>query len=282
MRMVSYGQNFEDVVLNRMFPDDHRGFYIDVGAYDPVSTSVTRHFYERGWRGINVEPSVAGHQRLVEQRPRDLNLNVALSNTTGSMTFFEGTENSRQLSTLSGQSAQRAREAGHILQERRIEVTTLAEICAEHVTVEIDFLSVDVEGHEHEVLQGADWDRWRPRVVVVEAVTPDEFLPSHEAWEPLLLGSGYRFGLFDGLNRFYVREEEPELLQHLRLPANATDNFVSQFHMFRYATLVGGTGTLQNEDLRALQTLTLRFPKASAVARTVVRAAARRRRSKKD
>ena len=277
MRMVSYGQNFEDVVLDRMFPEDYRGFYIDVGAYDPVSTSVTKHFYERGWRGINVEPSVAGHQRLVEQRPRDVNLNLALSSAAGTMTFFEAAESSRQLSTLSGESAQHARQAGHTLEERRIEVTTLAEICAEHVNGEIDFLSIDVEGHEHEVIKGADWDRWRPRVVVVEAVTPDEFLPSHEAWEPLLQESGYRFGLFDGLNRFYVRQEESELLEHLRLPANATDNFVSQFHMFRYATLVGGTGVLQNEDLRALQTLALRFPKASAVARKVVRTAARRR-----
>jgi FkbM family methyltransferase len=282
MRMVSYAQNFEDVVLDRMFPDDYRGFYIDVGAYDPVSTSVTKHFYDRGWRGINVEPSVAGHRRLVEQRPRDVNLNVALSSAPGSMTFFEAAEESRGLSTLSGERAQQSREAGHNLTERTIEVTTLAEVCAEHVTGEIDFVSIDVEGHELEVIQGADWDRWRPRVVVVEAVTPDEFLPSHEMWEPLLEESGYRFGLFDGLNRFYVRQEEPELLEHLGLPANATDNFVSQFHMFRYTTLVGGTGALQSEDLRALHTLALRFPKASAAARKVVHTAARRRGAKKD
>ncbi len=274
MKMVSYAQNFEDVVLNRMFPADYRGFYIDVGAFDPVSTSVTKHFYDRGWRGINVEPSLVGYQRFADQRPRDVNLNVALSGSAGSLTFFEAAEEARGVSTLSGERARRSREAGHQLTERTVAVTTLAEVCAEHVTGEIDFISIDVEGHEGEVIKGGDWDRWRPRVLVVEAVTSEGFAPCHEEWEPMLEESGYRFGLFDGLNRFYVRQEDSELLEHLQIPANATDNFVSQFHMYRYTTLVGGTGAIESEDLRALHTLALRFPKATSAARRVVRTAA--------
>ena len=56
-RMTSYADNFEDVLLQRAFELDARGFYIDVGAYAPVEHSVTKQFYDRGWRGINVEPN---------------------------------------------------------------------------------------------------------------------------------------------------------------------------------------------------------------------------------
>jgi hypothetical protein len=82
-------------------------------------------------------------------------------------------------------------------------------------------MKIDVEGAEAQVLAGADWGRWRPRVVVLEAVAPGTMAPAWDEWEPILLGNGYRFGLFDGLNRFYVAEEEPELAA--RLPKEKAD-----------------------------------------------------------
>src|SRR5262249_31332093 len=88
MSMVSYAQNAEDVLLNRLFPDGV-GFYIDVGAHDPVHLSVTKHFYDRGWSGINLEPEPVGFAKLCDQRPRDINLNVGVSDHDGAMTFYE-------------------------------------------------------------------------------------------------------------------------------------------------------------------------------------------------
>ncbi len=275
--MVSYAQNFEDVVLDRLYPPDHLGFFIDVGAYDPVSTSVTKHFSDRQWRGVNIEPSLLGYQRFVAARPRDVNLNVALSSAAGSMTFFEAPEQARGVSTMSAERARAYRAAGNKLVERVVPVMTLADVCAEHAPGDIDFLSIDVEGHEREVIEGGDWKRHRPRVVVVEAVTAEGFVPNHQEWEPLLLGSGYLFGLFDGLNRFYVRHEDQALLPRLDLPANATDNFVSQFHMYRYTTMVGGIDGLESEDLRALQAVAMRFPRTTSMASRLVRRATQRR-----
>src|SRR4051794_3212736 len=77
MSFVSYAQNFEDVMLRRALSHVERGFYNDVGANDPIVDSVTLAFYERGWRGINVEPMRQYHDRLVASRPRDTNLGVA-------------------------------------------------------------------------------------------------------------------------------------------------------------------------------------------------------------
>src|SRR5258707_4977457 len=76
---VSYAQNCEDVVLWRALKDVDRGFYVDCGAYHPTQHSVTRAFYERGWRGINVEPLPALIREFAEQRTSDFNLAVALS-----------------------------------------------------------------------------------------------------------------------------------------------------------------------------------------------------------
>src|SRR4029078_5513185 len=84
---VSYAQNLEDVILWRALHDVESGFYIDVGASSPVVDSVTLAFYERGWRGINLEPHPEAHAALLSARPRDKNLNMALGDTQGVMTM---------------------------------------------------------------------------------------------------------------------------------------------------------------------------------------------------
>jgi FkbM family methyltransferase len=89
MPMVSYAQNQEDVLLRRVFSHGNDGFYIDVGANDPVQDSVTKHFYDRGWRGINIEPQSGRYACLNAQRRNDINLNIGLSNCEGTLTFQE-------------------------------------------------------------------------------------------------------------------------------------------------------------------------------------------------
>lgn len=232
--MTSYAQNHEDVVLARVFPRGVRGFYIDVGAADPVRDSLTKHFYDLGWSGINVEPSAAPFARLSEQRVRDVNLNVGLSDHDGTMVFHEFPTELAGCSTFSAEQAAWHREGGTPFLERELTVTTLAAVCKEHVATPIDFMSVDTEGFEREVLEGGDWERWRPRVVVVEAIKPNTSVPTHEAWESILLDSDYLFACFDGLNRFYVRAEDKDLLPALSVPANVTDDFVP----YRYGRVI--------------------------------------------
>ena len=238
--MISYGTNHEDVLLRRLFPESAEGFYVDVGAGDPVLGSVTKHFYDRGWRGINVEPAVPVFERLESQRPRDVNLNVGVAAGEGTLTFHEAPDELHGLSTFSAALAAQHRARGVAFVEKRVPVTTLARVLAEHAPASIDFLTVDVEGFELEVLQGSDWEAWRPRVVVVEAVAPqlltaggDAVSPTltHAAWEPVLLAAGYVFGAFDGLNRYYVRQEDRALAERLTIPVNVFDGFVPYVHL---------------------------------------------------
>lgn len=229
MAVMSYAQNHEDVLLHRLFADSPGGFYIDAGACHPVLHSVTKLFYDRGWHGINIEPLPSSADLLASDRQRDINLRVGLSNREGTLPFYE-CPRTAELSTLCKEQADLLRRQGFEIVEHSIPVTTLARVCERHAESTIDFLKVDVESHEREVLEGADWVRYRPRVVLVEATRPQTNIPSFEHWEPILLEADYLFAFFDGLNRYYVRSEDRHLVPLLQVPANVFDEY--QIHEY--------------------------------------------------
>lgn len=217
-KTVSYAQNHEDILLARAFPG-REGFYIDVGANHPVFHSVTKLFADRGWQGINIEPSPPVFERLQLDRPGQVNLNVGVGDVDATLTFYE-TPTMHGWSTFRPELAEHYRRIGVPVAERTVPVQRLGRICADHAGDRaIDFLKVDAEGFEWHVLMGADFARWRPRVVLVENAAP-------ELWEAHLLGAGYIRAAFDGLNRFYVRDEDRDLLPAFEAPVNVLDNFV--------------------------------------------------------
>ena len=223
---LSYAQNNEDVLLWRALGHIRDGYYIDVGANDPVEHSVTKAFYDAGWRGINIEPLPAFHQAFQDQRPRDVNLAIAAGSSDGSLTLYDVADVNGWASPERA-VAEGHRAAGHEVRELTVPVRTLASVCAEYVQGEIHFLKVDVEGFEGEVLRGMDFARWRPWVLVVEATLPGQRETNHETWEHLVVGQRYRYAWFDGLNRYYVAEEHAELLQHFGIQPNVFDGFIS-------------------------------------------------------
>src|ERR1700735_2333234 len=129
--IISYAQNREDVLLWRVLRDFPNGFYIDVGAEDPTRNSVTRAFYERGWRGINVEPVPAHCDELSNKRSRDLTLQVAMGDRVGWSTLYEFAETG--LSTLVEEVASRHRSKGFHSIERRVPMLTLASLWEDFV-----------------------------------------------------------------------------------------------------------------------------------------------------
>ncbi|MDR0441742.1 MAG: FkbM family methyltransferase, partial [Candidatus Accumulibacter sp.] len=225
MSFISYAQNFEDVMLWRALGEVGQGFYIDVGANDPVIDSVTKAFYERGWRGINIEPLPSCHAALARERPEDINLQCAAGATAGELELWEPDDISGWAS-LSPEVVARYQGAGRQGTPRMVRVMTLGEICKQYVRGEIHFLKIDVEGCEAEVIAGMDCAGFRPWILVIEATEPDSSVENYQHWEPMLLAWAYDFAYADGLNRFYVAREHGDLRERLRLPPNVFDDFV--------------------------------------------------------
>lgn len=222
--MITYAQNYEDVLLARVFAGKTDGFYVDVGAADPVDLSVTKWFYDSGWSGLNIEPNRALFDRLVSGRPRDINVNCGVGAKMSEAQYFEHDDGA--LSSFDPDVHEKAEQSGAGGSLRTVTVVPLADLLAQHCPGRvIDFLKIDVEGWEAEVLEGLDLATYRPIVLLIEATLPGTRIESHAAWEPTVLAAGYSFVYFDGLNRFYVADEHSELKSHFSVPLNSFDQF---------------------------------------------------------
>jgi FkbM family methyltransferase len=209
---ISYAQRFEDLYLMRCFGDRSDGFYIDIGSGHPVYDNVSFAFYLKGWRGITVEPNPWLSRLSRAVRPRDRHVEALVGSASGEATFYQVNE-FHGLSTMIETHAQAAlTQFGKSAQAITVPLTTLRELCADgHAPASFDFLKIDVEGAEPEVLLGGDWKLFRPKVVVVEALAPYSLAPAWEQWEPFLAEHGYRYVWFDSLNRYYLAAEAGEL-----------------------------------------------------------------------
>ncbi|WP_121438207.1 FkbM family methyltransferase [Actinomadura pelletieri] len=242
--LIAYAGNAEDVVLMRAFAGQRGGFFVDVGAGEPVRGSLTKNLVDGlGWRGVNIDPLPERHARLERARPGDVNLRVAVGDEPGYASFFRvvpgaGMAGGGGLSTLRRDVLEGHLADGWRYEELRVEVVTLEAVLNAYAEPGFDLLKVDVEGAEAAVLRSADLRVWRPRVIVVEATVPLTTQPSHQEWEPLVLAAGYKVALFDGLNRFYARDDEDELRGRLSVPANVLDNYIP-YACARRAGLIG-------------------------------------------
>jgi FkbM family methyltransferase len=229
---ASFAQNGEDVVLWRALGGIERGRYIDVGAHHPRTDSVTRAFYDRGWRGITIEPVPALAELLRQERPGDLVIEAAITAAPGtSATLHEVPDTG--LSTLVDAIGEAHRIDGRQIRDISVPTRTLNAVLDEAGWAggDIHFLSIDVEGSEAEVLRSIDLGKWRPWILVIESTAPNSTRTTHGDWEDMVCDSGYRFCLFDGLSRFYVAEErQAELGGALAAPANVGDNYTTWRH----------------------------------------------------
>jgi len=222
-RMISYAQNFEDVMLMRALGHIEQGFYIDIGANDPVVDSVSLAFHQSGWHGIHVEPMADYAELLRQQRPGDKVIQAVVSTDTTPIPFYEIL--GEGISTADPLIAQQHRERGFQVNEIEIPTTTLSTIFDDCDEAEIHWLKIDVEGFEKQVIASWAPSERRPWVVVVESTLPLSQIPSHRRWQSALLKLGYRLVYFDGLNRFYLSEQHPELKKHFATPPNVFDDF---------------------------------------------------------
>ena len=166
----SWSQEGEDIVLMRIFKNKPNGFYVDVGAHHPKRFSNTYSFYRMGWAGINID-AMPGSMRIFQRlRPRDINIEMGVAKAPGSLDYYVFNE-----PALNGFSVDLSRERDesdnnyYVKDVVKIDVCTLEQILDKHLACnEIDFMSVDVEGLDLDVLQSNNWTKYRPSYVLAE------------------------------------------------------------------------------------------------------------------
>jgi FkbM family methyltransferase len=167
----SYSRSGEDLLLDEIFNYKASGFYVDVGAFHPIKYSNTFKFYLKGWTGINIEPNLELISQFKGVRPNDINLNLAINEQPGFINYYMN-DADPSMNTVSADFAQNSKTEYNFdtSEIRVIEAKTLASIFSDpkNLSGVIDFLGVDVEGHDLNVLRSNNWEIFRPHIVMVE------------------------------------------------------------------------------------------------------------------
>ena len=215
-------------MLDRIFRDQAEGTFVNVGANHPRIDSNTYFFYLRGSRGVNLEPIPRLRALFDEERPEDLNLEVAATDSDGEIVLHEIVNDADETghSSVRDDVAENHRSLTDFhVRSYPVAARTIAGLIAEHAIEPPDFMSIDVEGHEAAVLRVRLGALRRPKVLVVESLQSLTHEPTHDEWEPMLLANGYLFATFNGLNRFYLREDLADRLERLAAPVSVLDQF---------------------------------------------------------
>lgn len=211
------GQFGEDLVLWELFEDQADGFFIECGAYDGVTLSVSYAFEALGWKGLLVEPNPDRHADCARSRPGSRCVHAALSSRGSSGTaqfeIVEGAEDSQMFSFLNTEPGHLANIESAKWTRRKVPVpiSTMDALLDGH-SGPIDFAVIDVEGGELPLLDGFNLERWNPRVLFIEDATMGR--------DPAIRNYMTRFPYveigFVGVSRLYIHNAESALVERMR------------------------------------------------------------------
>lgn len=224
-RLISFSNssNLEDIILYHILKKYIENlFYIDVGCNDSYIDSVTKLFYDRGACGINIDPVREYIDDYNAERPRDINLCLGCGRNHGSTNIYlEG-----------GLSTMRSEYVDEVNKKfiREVEVSTLTDVCKKYISSEqeIHFLKIDVEGMEHDVIAGMDFEMYRPWVLCIEATKPLTNVMCFDDWEPILLENQYIYIGMQGVNRYYISKEKEKLSERFL----TKDEVLKLYHVY--------------------------------------------------
>jgi FkbM family methyltransferase len=221
-KLISYSQNGEDIVLSRVLSNVRSGTYLDIGAGDSISDSVTKLFYDNGWRGINVEPDLRLFETLERDRPKDQNLFACVSLEPGDVSFWQATTHgwSTSNSTIANQISEL--EVISPQTRRGIKLDDLLQ----SFPSEIHFMKIDCEGDEASIIKTSTFTKKRPWIIIVETIKPRSNESNFAEIKMILLERKYSATFYDGLNHYFVDMNNPELINSDKwYPAGVRDGF---------------------------------------------------------
>ena len=165
----SYSQYGEDLVIDGILGCKANGFFIDIGANDPMILNNTKRFYDRGWSGINIEPDPRAFNKIIQERPLNINLNIGIGPSNEISPFYLLSADT--LSSFDIHDAKRNCRIHHekIIETVNIHMHPLVDVFCQYVKdSDVDFMSIDAEGFEMAILKSNDWERFRPKLILIE------------------------------------------------------------------------------------------------------------------
>lgn len=222
---ISFSQNYEDVILRRIFNSKNKGTFVDVGSFHPFYNSNTYYFYNKGWRGLNIDMDEENINKFVSLRSEDLNLNIPISDKNEIIETYLIQNSSR--SSIIKEIANINLKKDEVVVTTKQEARTLNAVLESNNINDIDFVSIDVEGAEDKILSGFDIEKYSPKIIIVESVFPQSSEVNSEKAEKILQTSNYFPFYFDGINKFYCFERNLEKYKRfVEIPPNYFDNFI--------------------------------------------------------
>jgi FkbM family methyltransferase len=181
--LKSYSQEGEDMILRRIFEKQQNGFYVDVGAHHPKRFSNTYFFYKKGWRGINIDATPGSMKLFKKNRKRDINLEVPISEKEQTLTYYMFNEPALNSFSKELSEARIEKSKYQLIELKELKTQTLAYVLDRYLNnnMQIDFYNVDVEGEDLSVLKSNNWNKYIPKVIIVEILKKSiEAIADHE------------------------------------------------------------------------------------------------------
>jgi len=171
----SYSLEGEDRLISRYFESKNSGFYIDIGSNHPLRFNNTFIFFKKGWKGVNVDADEESINLFRRYRKSDINICSAVGNSSKLTNYYRF--NDSALNTFDENYHRHYQEIGYkLLGTSKLKVRKLSEILSKlQIPKKIDFMSIDVEGKELDVLKSNNWEKYRPKLIIVEVFNIIDF-----------------------------------------------------------------------------------------------------------
>ncbi len=189
---LCYSQNGEDLILNRFLENKEKGFFIDEGAHHPIRFSNTYFFYKKGWSGINIDAIPASMNNFNKIRPKDINIGKGVGIKNNQLTFYQFNESA--LKTFCKEEAFSKNKHGYkIIKSNLIKVETLEKILDKYMpkNTQIDFLNIDAEGKDEEVLISNNWEKYKPNFILIEILREEDIDDTSSSIKTFLKSKDY-------------------------------------------------------------------------------------------
>jgi FkbM family methyltransferase len=206
----------EDRILQYLFKFKKKGFFVDIGAFDPEISSNTFLFSSRGWKGINIDAYPGSMKKFQARRPQDINLEIGVGPKQENAIYYKIGDKHHQMNGFSSSFQNNLLDDFGIdpatIEKIPMEIKPLNEVLQTYLPKDqvIDFISIDVEGFELQVLESNDWATYRPIVLMIENHKPLDDLQEHTNLMDFLKSNGYRF-VFKTPNELIFLEKSAKL-----------------------------------------------------------------------